>query len=160
MADGDELFLLKNCPTALSTGIQVNKHRKPFVWLPDEMPFYIRPEMVSRCVINIPDKARIKADRVEENVPIFKESIAITRAMPAAVQGGEARVEDEDELAKALGAEEVVSSSSASSAAEMTLPSPEAIPEGSGPAEPIEEEPPEEEVQGPSLTERLKEEAK
>ncbi len=45
------------------------------------MPFYIKPEKLSECVIQVPLEARICADRVEENVPIFKETIAVTHAM-------------------------------------------------------------------------------
>ena len=54
LATGDELFLLKDCPNALSTGIQVQQHRKPFIWLPDQLPFFIKPDMVSSCVIEVP----------------------------------------------------------------------------------------------------------
>jgi hypothetical protein len=37
LAKGDELFLLKNCPNALSTGLQVNDHKRPFLWLLDQV---------------------------------------------------------------------------------------------------------------------------
>ena len=158
LADGDELFLLKNCPSALSTGIQVNKHGKPFVWLPNELPFYIKPNMLSKCVIKVPAEARISADRIEENVPIFKESIAVTHALVGTVQGGELKVEGEDELATATSAEQATSSSSASTAAGNTHPLEAELAEEEVVVEVLPEEAAvEEDV---SATERLKLEAK
>jgi hypothetical protein len=101
LAKGDELFILKDCPNALSTGIQVQKHRRPFIWVPDEVPYFIKSEMWKDCVIKVPDEAKLKADRVEDNVPIFKDKVKVTFATPAPLQGGEGapKVDGSDELA-------------------------------------------------------------
>ena len=78
-------YALKECPHALSVGIQVNEHRRPFIWLPDQLPYLVKADRVKDMVHHVPDSAKIFADRVEENVPIMSESVCI--AMPASSGG-------------------------------------------------------------------------
>eukprot|EP00435_Cladocopium_sp_Y103_P060485 s1600_g22.t1 len=78
-------YALKECPHALSVGIQVNEHRRPFIWLPDQLPYLVKADRVKDMVHHVPDSAKIFADRVEENIPIMSESVCI--AMPASSGG-------------------------------------------------------------------------
>ena len=103
LAKGNELFLLKNCPSALSTGLQVADHKRPFLWLLDQLPFFIKADRVKDCVFHIPEDAKIKADRIEENVPIFKDIVSVSYALPGtAIEAAPApHVDHADELAAA-----------------------------------------------------------
>jgi hypothetical protein len=83
LTKGDDVYVLPKCPNALSTGIQVNKHKRPFLWLLNELPFFIKEDRLKDCTIVVPKDARIEADRVEENVPIFKDKMRVTYAAPA-----------------------------------------------------------------------------
>ena len=74
-------YALKDCPAALSVGIQVNEHRRPFVWMPDQLPFMVKADRVGEMVMHVPESAKIYADRVDQNVPILSETIQV-HAMP------------------------------------------------------------------------------
>ena len=78
-------YMLKDCPHALSAGLQVEQHGRPFVWFPGQLPYLIKADRVSDVVHHVPESARIYADRVEQNVPILSESVAV--AAPDAVSG-------------------------------------------------------------------------
>jgi hypothetical protein len=82
LIDKEEVYMLPKCPNALCTGIQVQERRRGFVWLPDTLPFYIKADQLKRCTIQVPETARINADRVEQNVPMFKEKVTVTYALP------------------------------------------------------------------------------
>ena len=74
---GTNLFYtLKDCPAALSVGLQVNEHQRPFVWLPDQLPFLVKADRVQDMTFHCPESAKIYADRVVENVPILSESVS------------------------------------------------------------------------------------
>ena len=78
-------YALKDCPHALSVGIQVNEHQRPLVWFPNQLPYLIKADRVQDIVHHVPESAKIYADRVHENVPIMSESVCI--AMPASTGG-------------------------------------------------------------------------
>ena len=75
-------YALKDCPPALSLGIQVNEHKRAWVWFPDRLPFFIKPECLQDVTFHCPESARIYADKVVQNVPILKESITCS-GLPA-----------------------------------------------------------------------------
>ena len=69
-------YTLKDCPAALSVGLQVNEHQRPFVWLPDQLPFLVKADRVQDMTFHCPETAKIFADRVVENVPILSETVS------------------------------------------------------------------------------------
>ena len=85
MSGNNTFYALKDCPHALSVGIQVEQHRRPFVWFPGQLPYLIKADRVKDVVHHVPESARIYASRVAENVPILSESICV--AMPASMGG-------------------------------------------------------------------------
>ena len=92
-------YALKDCPHALSVGIQVNEHQRPFVWFPNQLPYLIKADRVQDIVHHVPESAKIYADRVHENVPIMSESVCI--AMPAST-GGSSSSRGPDRLPEAV----------------------------------------------------------
>ena len=69
-------YTLKDCPAALSVGLQVNEHQRPFIWLPDQLPFLVKAGRVQDMTFHCPESAKIYADRVVENVPILAETVS------------------------------------------------------------------------------------
>ena len=67
--------MLKDSPAAMSTGQVVNQQRRPHVWLPGSLPFYVTDP--SRLKVICPLRYRLYADRIEENVPIFRETVRL-----------------------------------------------------------------------------------
>ena len=65
--------ILESCPIARSLGEIVSSGR-PFVWLPGELPYFAESgnDLQVKC-----RGRKLIADRIEENVPVFKESIQI-----------------------------------------------------------------------------------
>ena len=78
-------YALKDCPPALSLGIQVNEHKRAWIWFPDKMPFFVKPERLQDVTFHCPEDAKIYADRVVQNVPILKESITCS-GLPASTK--------------------------------------------------------------------------
>ena len=68
-------------------GEVVEKHRRPFVWIPGQLPFFVSD--VSRLQLSCPLKYRVLADRVESNVPVFKDRVVIG---PAQLQQAAANI--------------------------------------------------------------------
>ena len=62
-------YLLDSCPGVKSLGELVEIKSMPFVWIPGKFPMFL-PECAHVQVIE--DNA-IHADRVEDNVPIFRD---------------------------------------------------------------------------------------
>ena len=82
---GENVFYsLKDCPPALSLGIQVNEHKRPWIWMPDQLPYFVKADRVEDLTVFCPESAKIYADRVVENVPILNESITCS-CLPAGV---------------------------------------------------------------------------
>ena len=63
-------YSLKECPPALSVGIQVNEHKRPWIWFPDQLPFFVKADRVQDLTFFCPESAKIYADCIEENVSI------------------------------------------------------------------------------------------
>ena len=76
----NDFFVLKECPPVLSLGIQVEQHRRGFIWLPGEMPYLIRADRIQDITHFVPESAKIFASEVRENVPVITEQV---EAMPA-----------------------------------------------------------------------------
>jgi len=66
-------YTLKYCPAALSVGLQVNGHQRPFIWLPNQLPFLVKADRAHEITFFCPDSAKIYADRAVENVPILQK---------------------------------------------------------------------------------------
>ena len=108
------LYLLKQCPLAMSIGQVVQSTRRPFVWIPDQLPFFARDSKSVKVTCN--SSNRISASRVHENVPMFSFDISVTPGMAGAVKNTSASSSKEP----ALAAEP--SSSSSSSSAQKSPP--------------------------------------
>ena len=80
-------YTLKDCPAALSVGMQVNEHKQPFIWMPDQLPFLIKADRVQDMTFHCLESAKTKiyADRVVENVLVLSESV-VGVAMQAQVE--------------------------------------------------------------------------
>ena len=73
---GDEVYVLNNCPPAQSIGKTVMDKGFLFVWDPrEDVPYLVAPEDRKRCNIRLPRKARICASRVVEYVPQYDEEV-------------------------------------------------------------------------------------
>ena len=64
-----------------SLGEIVKQQDRPFVWLPGELPFFATSRDLLQVACSIED--RIVAHRVEENVPVFRETIKIVPGVTA-----------------------------------------------------------------------------
>ena len=56
-------------------GAIVEEHRRPFLWIPGQLPFFVTDP--SRLSIQCATKFRLYADRLDSNVPIFKDTLTI-----------------------------------------------------------------------------------
>lgn len=65
----------KDCPPAISLGQQVIDLKKPWIWLPDELPYFIKADRVKDVKIEVPEDAKVHATRVVEYVPILEEHV-------------------------------------------------------------------------------------
>ena len=74
--DGEEVYVLKECPPAQSIGKTVVDKGYLFVWDPSEsVPYLVAPQDIKRCKLRVPRNARICASRVVEYVPQYDEEI-------------------------------------------------------------------------------------
>ena len=74
--DGEEVYVLKECPPAQSIGKTVMDKGFLFVWDPRKsVPYFIAPENLDRCKLKVPRNARICASRVVEYVPQYDETL-------------------------------------------------------------------------------------
>ena len=74
-----EGYVLDKAPFAASMG-EIVASGRPLIWITGQKPFHVNDQ--SKLKIICPLKNRQYADRVEENVPIFKEDITIGEACP------------------------------------------------------------------------------
>ena len=86
-------YVLDDCPHALSLGIQVEEHGRPFIWFPGQLPYLVKADRASEIVHHVPESAKLYADRVEQYVPIITENIAViapgeVKGMPASSSSG------------------------------------------------------------------------
>ena len=106
--------LMNDCPVARSMGEIVNGGQLPFLWLPGQLPCFLKTGDHAQADLS----GALCADRVEGNVPIFKEQVSF-----------------------AVAAHAPPAKASAPSPSPSPLPAP-----GEGPAEPPGRAPPEGEV--------------
>ena len=62
---------MHDCPVVRSLGELVNEGQRPFVWLPGEFPCFLQSSDCVQCITT----GAVYADRVEGNVPIFRETV-------------------------------------------------------------------------------------
>ena len=70
-----EMCMLENSPIAFSIGMMVLSKNMPFLWIPGQLPYLVtRPD---KLTVKVDERFKVKADRVEQYVPIFKEQIVL-----------------------------------------------------------------------------------
>ena len=79
-------FILDGCPFVRSVGVDVQQNGFGFVWMPGQLPFYIKDP--SKCKLETPEFNKIYASRVAENVPFFKSNFQLVPGV-AAIPGEE-----------------------------------------------------------------------
>ena len=83
MLEGEEVYVLKECPPAQSIGKTVMDKGYMFIWDPrEQVPYMIPPTLIDRCKINVPRKHRICATRVVEYVPQYDEEVNPVHFVP------------------------------------------------------------------------------
>ncbi|CAE7511068.1 RPS6KA5 [Symbiodinium natans] len=112
-------YLMNDCPVVRSMGELVNGGQLPFLWLPGQLPCFLKTSDHVQADLS----GALFADRVEGNVPIFKEQVSF-----------------------AVAAHAPPVKASAPSPPPSPVPAP-----GEGPAEPPGRAPPEGEVQKQTL---------
>ena len=75
-------YLLKDCPLALSIGLQIAM-RRAFIWCPDTLPYIVKDP--SKLRIWCPEDNRIYASKVEHHVPIFNCDFKVAPGLVAKV---------------------------------------------------------------------------
>ena len=96
----EQVYVLKECPPALSIGKTVIDGGHLFVWDPREnQPYLVSKSDIHRCKLRVPRNARINATRVVEYVPQFEEQLQprvasastslspVTTALPSPPEG-------------------------------------------------------------------------
>ena len=76
-------YLLDNCPSVKSLGELVETKSMPFVWLPGKLPMFLS----SVEHVQVIEESAICADRVEGNVPIFREQVRFVPPSTVAMPG-------------------------------------------------------------------------
>ena len=75
--DGEEVYVLEECPPALSIGKAVIDKGYMFISDPPEsVPYLVAPENINRCRIKVPKNDKIRASRVVEYVPQYDEELS------------------------------------------------------------------------------------
>ena len=96
----EQVYVLKECPPALSIGKTVIDGGHLFVWDPrEDQPYLVSRTDIHRCKLRVPRNARINATRVVEYVPHFEEQLQprvasastslspVTTALPSPPEG-------------------------------------------------------------------------
>ena len=92
-------FLMADCPVVRSMGELVNHHGRPFVWLPNSLPFFLpdSSSVISDQFGNVQMNTSnaIFASRLGGNVPVFTEMVqfAVPGGSPSSFSGTEPSVE-------------------------------------------------------------------
>ena len=107
--DGEEVYVLEECPPAQSIGKAVIDKGYMFIWDPREsVPYLIVPENINRCRLKVPKNAKICASRVVDYVPQYDEELTpcsfepserlapVPNAMPASSVGPKTLVKIDD----------------------------------------------------------------
>ena len=83
LLEGEEVYILKECPPAQSIGKTVMDKGYMFIWDPrEQVPYLIPPSIVPKCRLRIPRKHRICASTVVEYVPQYDEKVKPIRFVP------------------------------------------------------------------------------
>ena len=96
-----EVFVLEDSPFAVPIGRVVQECGRPFLWLPGQLPFFVTHK--SRLSVKCGLSCRLLADRIEANVPIWKEKIVFSTTSKAAatpapnIYGVPGRAVDDDD---------------------------------------------------------------
>ena len=75
LLQGTEAYVLEDSPIAVSIGQLVNQHKMPFIWLPGQLPFHVTDP--SKLKVNCPIAYHSYADRVQNNVPVYKAQVSL-----------------------------------------------------------------------------------
>mgnify|MGYP003317440219 CR=1 FL=1 len=75
-----EAYMLKNAPIAAPQALTTDYYGKPYIHLPNELPFYVTE--ANRVRVICPEKFRYVADRIEDNCPMFKACLLYTSPSP------------------------------------------------------------------------------
>ena len=67
----------------------------PYIWIPAELPYYVTD--MTKLTIICPEEYKLRADRLDHNVPIFKETVTFAKGVPATPKVGA-----DDELAQCI----------------------------------------------------------
>ena len=73
-------FILDGCPFVRSVGVDVQENGFGFVWLPGQLPFYVRDP--SSCSLTCQESNKIYASRIAENVPFFRSNFNMIPGLP------------------------------------------------------------------------------
>ena len=80
------MYELADAPVAISMGETVEKFRSASVWERGCLPFHVDPNFSDEFKAACPEHARRYADRIQENVPIWKERVTV-RLAPYSIGG-------------------------------------------------------------------------
>ena len=81
--EGEEVYILNECPPAQSIGKTVMDKGYMFIWDPrEQVPYLVPPSVVPNCKLRIPRKHRICASRVVEYVPQYDEEVTPVDFVP------------------------------------------------------------------------------
>ena len=81
--EGEEVYILNECPPAQSIGKTVMDKGYMFIWDPrEQVPYLVPPSVVPQCRLRIPRKHRICASRVVEYVPQYDEEVTPVDYVP------------------------------------------------------------------------------
>ena len=81
--EGEEVYILNECPPAQSIGKTVMDKGYMFIWDPrEQVPYLVPPSVVPSCKLRIPRKHRICASRVVEYVPQYDEEVTPVDFVP------------------------------------------------------------------------------
>ena len=76
-------YELASPPFAVSMG-QLVSQGCPFIWVDSEKPFHVKPDWIHELKISVPEDAKIYADRVDQFVPVFRDTVHFETATAAA----------------------------------------------------------------------------
>jgi hypothetical protein len=89
-------YLLESCPLVRSQGLNVNGLNRPYIWLPNHKPFYVLDP--TKLKIECDESNKLYADRVQENVPYFKETVTLTPGLVSTLSPEELNQAAEEEI--------------------------------------------------------------
>ena len=84
-------FILSGCSFVSSVGVDVQENGFGFVWLPGQLPFYVKGP--SQCVLTCEESSKIYSARVSENVPFFRSNFNFIPGLPVVPDEGQGGVE-------------------------------------------------------------------